>query len=434
MDMLKRVTVFVALFFPLFCGAFCPSGDKEEPDTVYVRDATDLIREQYRPLARYLTFFPGSIPTTGNEMEIITNGLHYRELLVADFEAAKDYIELETMLFATDTTGHFFKDLLLNRAADGVKVRYTHDNVANLFDNIIDGRAVFKGFYSDMRKRGVDMRNFKPIWRINDGLYPLTSWNHRKISIVDGKVAYIGGMNINDGSMGAWEDTHIRIKGPAVMSLRALFLQGWNSLSLSESGKIPLHLVRSEEAAVGDGAVFQIFADGPDVPANSMQDALVWTLENASRYVYIATPYFMPTKRVVKAMKKAAERGLDVRLLIARDADVGMASPVNHSYYETCVRSGVRIFERVDRFVHSKVFIADDYMTYIGSSNIDKQSLLKLYEAGAMIYDEHTATINAGKFLEDLKGTEEVSETTFAGWSAGERIKQKLFRPIAFWM
>ncbi|MBQ2107974.1 MAG: hypothetical protein II475_04740, partial [Bacteroidales bacterium] len=126
--------------------------------------------------------------------------------------------------------------------------------------------------------------------------------------------------------------------------------------------------------------------------------------------------------------------GLDVRLLIARDADVEFASPVNHSYYKTCVRSGVRIFERVDRFVHSKVFIADDYMIYIGSSNLDKQSLLKLYEAGAMIYDEHTATLNARKYLEDLKGTEEVTETTFAGWSAGERFKQKVFRPLSFWM
>ena len=432
--MLKQLMVNVTLLFLLLCRASCPSVSGAEPDTVYVRDATGLIREQYRPLARYLTFVPASIPTVGNEMEIITNGLHYRELLTADYKAAKDYIELETMLFASDTTGHFFKELLLQKAGEGVTVRYTHDNVANLFDNIIDGRSFFNGFYSDMRKRGVDMRNFRPLGRFCDGLYPITSWNHRKISIVDGKVAYVGGMNINDGSMGAWEDTHIRIKGPAVMSLRAMFLQNWNMLSTSKSGKIPLQLVRSDEAASGEGAVFQLFADGPDVPANSVQDALVWTLENASRYVYIATPYFMPTKRVVKAMKKAAERGLDVRLLIARDADVEFASPVNHSYYKTCVRSGVRIFERVDRFVHSKVFIADDYMLYIGSSNLDKQSLLKLYEAGAMIYDEHTATLNARKYLEDLKGTEEVTETTFAGWSAGERFKQKVFRPLSFWM
>ena len=432
--MLKRLTVTVALLIPLLCRAFCPSGNSESPDTVYIQDATSLIREQYRPLARFLTFIPASIPTVGNDMEIITDGRRYRQLLTADFSGAKDYIELETMLFASDTSGRFFKDLLLQKVKDGVAVRYTHDNVANLFDNMFDGRTFFNGFYTDMRKRGIDMRNFKPLRRVNDGFYPISSWNHRKISIVDGDVAYVGGMNINDGSMGFWEDTHIRLKGPAVMSLRSMFLQNWNMLSVTRDGRIPLHLVRSETPASGDGPVFQLFADGPDVPAHSVQDALIWTLENASRYVYIATPYFMPTNRLVKAMKSAATRGVDVRVLIARDADMEIASPVNHSYYKNCVRSGVRIFERVDRFVHSKVFVADDYLLYIGSSNMDKQSLLKLYEAGAMIYDEQTATFNAQKFLDDLNGTEEVTETTFAGWSASERFKQKFYRPISFWM
>ena len=416
-------------------GAVIPSELPERSDTVLVEDATSLIRPGYRGLAKALTFSAASIPTVGNDIEIITNGLHYKELLMQDYRSARDYIELETFLFGSDTSGRVFKKLLSEKVKEGVPVRYTHDNFGNLFDNIFDGRPFFNGYYTSMRKDdGVNLRNFTPARRLNDGLYPMSSRNHRKISVIDGKVAYVGGMNINDGSLGAWEDTHIRVTGPAVMSLRALFLQNWNMLAKGKSGRIPLYLVKSDSVPTGEGPVFQVFADGPDMPAHSVQDALIWTLDNASRYVYIETPYFMPTRVLVKAMKRAAARGVDVRLLVPRDCDVVAATPVNHSFYKACVRGGVRIFERVDRFVHSKVFVADDYLLYIGSSNMDTVSLLKLYEAGAMIYDENSATKLARSFLNDIKGCEEVTEATFAGWSSKERFQQTMLKPFAFWL
>ena len=432
--MVKHLLVITLLLSSLTSMAFCLPECRDVSDTVYVQDATNLILPQFRPLARALAVSPASIPTAGNDIEIITNGLRYRELLTSDYLSAKDYIEIECFLFGSDTSGRFFRKLLTEKVREGVQVRYTHDNFGNLFDNIFDGRPFFNGYYTSMRKDGVDLRNFATPGRLNDGNSPLASRNHRKISVIDGKVAYVGGMNINDGSLGAWEDTHMRVTGPAVMNLRALFLQNWNMLAGGKAGRIPLVLADGGSADKAEGPVLQVFADGPDMDSHSVQDMLVWALENASRYVYMETPYFVPTSRVLRSMKRAAARGLDVRILLPRDTDMAVASPVNHSFYKTCVKSGVRIFERVDRFVHSKVFIVDDYMLYIGSSNLDQLSLRKLYEAGAIIYDQSTAEAHARTFLADLQGCEEVTEKTFAGWSAGEKFKQKAFKSFSYWL
>jgi cardiolipin synthase len=398
-------------------------------DTVYVSDATPLIREEFRPLAEMLSITPAFLPTSGNSLEIITDGLRYKELFTRDLEKASGSVEIECLLFGDDNVGHVVKEMLVEKVSEGTHVRYMHEPFGNFFDSAFDDRPVLTGFYLQMEKDGIDKRDFYTPYKF---LCRTRELNHRKISVVDGGIAYAGGMNITDGSMGDWGDTHIRVSGPAAYDLRAIFFQNWNNFKGAGDEKVPMSVRRSSVPAPERGVILQTVSDGPDVPAPTCMEAVIWALEHASSYVYFQTPYYCPPQRVVKAMKRAAERGVDVRIIIPGACDISLCDPVNRSYYKTLTESGVKVYER-EQFNHSKVFVADDYLGCIGSSNLDKLSMRYLYEVNTFLYDEGVAASMKANFLERAAESELITDEHIRRWSVGKKMLQgasRLLTPV----
>ena len=393
-------------------------------DTVFVSDATPLVREEFQPLARMLSMTPAFVPTSGNSLEVITDGLRYKELFTDDVLKLSETVEIECLLFGDDAVGHEVKEMLVDKVLEGAHVRYMHEPFGNFFDSFFDNRPVLTGFYLQMERDGIDKRNFITPYKT---FCHTRNLNHRKISVIDGGVAYTGGMNITQGSMGSWGDTHIRVTGPAASDLRAIFFQNWNAFRGNGGEAVPLAVCAAPEQASQDGIILQTVADGPDVPAHTCMEAVIWALDHASSYIYFQTPYFCPPQRVVKAMKRAAERGVDVRIIIPGACDISLCDPVNRSYYKTLTKSGVKVYQR-EQFNNSKVFVCDDYLGCIGSSNLDWLSMRYLYEINTFLYDSGTASRMKANFLERAEESELVTDETIKGWSAGEKMLQGVSR------
>lgn len=397
-------------------------------------DSTAYIQPYYRNLADKLAIKPAFEPAGGNEFEIIRTGKRYAELLLDDIDSAEKIIELEVFLWGEDPAGLRVRDTLTHKVAQGVPVRYIYDNFGNFFDSAFDGRPVFTGFFKDLRKRGIDVREHTPLWLPDFTYTQPSARNHRKINLIDGKVAYVGGMNLTQGSMSGWGDTQIRITGPAAQKIRAQFLEDWNMLGPENPEYDRPFAESSHTAAYPGGKTVQFVADGPDQPAYMMEETIVWLLEHAKEYVWFETPYFLPSRPVMKAMKKAVERGVDVRVITPEITDMTSFDPAFHSSARECIRSGIKLFYRQPPFNHSKTLVCDDYITCVGSSNLDKLSLLSLYEAGVLIYDTPTASGHKAYLTGALDNSIVVDQKFIDSWDSSERFKQSMLGIIGHWL
>ena len=226
---------------------------------------------------------PVSVPTSGNDFELMRNGTRYSELLFRDIEAAGKSIDLEVLLFCEDKEGLRVRDSLLSKVRQGVEVRYIYDNFGNFFDSIFDGRPLFGGFHRSIGKGGVKVRSFSPLWAPDYTYTTPGCRNHRKINVIDDKIAYIGGMNFSEGSMAGWGDTQLRITGPAVQSIEGLFVSDWNRLA-GKKDSFTLSVEGPETD--GGGKILQVIPDGHDQPAYMMEEVFRWLLENAREYIW----------------------------------------------------------------------------------------------------------------------------------------------------
>ena len=454
---------------------------------LFGHDNESAVREEFRPLARLLGAESYPSVTSGNDIEIITNGQRKFDLLREDILAAKESIHIEYFHFGNDKGSKAIKRLLMQKAREGVKVRFLYENIANF--------PIASAYYNAMRKAGVEVVKFtNPRMHLLDLVTKLNYRNHRKIAVIDGKIGYTGGMNINDHYFRLWRDTHLRLTGNAVAVLQHTFLDSWLTgggtidkamiefypmakepvipateppLPVTESAHSvtePPHLVTepaevpekaglqrtvaSTSSATGENGpaadenglategngsaagekeidfhathptlknkLVQIVPDEPDLPLTILQLSYEWALQHAKKYIYLQTPYFVPTEPVMDALKTAALCGVDVRLMLPEVADNILMRPANRAYYEEVLQAGVRIFLRQGEFIHAKTFVCDDYLSSIGSANLDFRSFAINYEINAHIYDEETALMNKGIFLYDLR---QCRELTIEEWS-----------------
>jgi cardiolipin synthase A/B len=429
------------------------AGTTPELDKVLFGDGLlDGIREDFRPLAKLLRSDTRPAVTAGNDIEVITTGRRKFELLRQDILAAKESIHIEYFHFGDDKGSKAIRRLLMQKAAEGVKVRFLHENIANF--------PIKPSYYAEMEKAGVEVVKFtNPRQHLLDFATKLNYRNHRKIVVIDGKIGYTGGMNINDRYFKLWRDTHLRITGPAVATLQYTFLDSW----LTGGGTIdrkmveyyPMAMVPAASCEVCPagvpcpdaplpeeidfkavqpvlkGKLMQIVPDEPDLPLPILQLSYEWILQHARKYIYLQTPYFVPPEPVMDALKTAALCGVDVRLMLPEVADNLLMRPANKAYYEEALLAGVRIFLRKGEFIHSKTFVCDDYLSSVGSANLDYRSFTINYEVNTYIYDEQTALLNKGIFLSDLKLC---SELTLEEWAARpwhSRLLESLVRLFA---
>ena len=436
---------------------------------LFGHDNVSAVKEEFRPLARLLGADSYPSVTSGNDVEIITSGQRKFDLLREDILAAKESIHIEYFHFGNDKGSKEIKQLLMQKAREGVKVRFLYENIANF--------PIASAYYNNMRKAGVDVVKFtNPRMHVLDFATKLNYRNHRKIVVIDGKIGYTGGMNINDHYFRQWRDTHLRMTGDAVAVLQYTFLDSWLTgggtidkpmidfypmakKPVTEHAEVTVQKrdisdnVASTGSATGNtgsatgdadseidfhathpilkGKLMQIVPDEPDLPLPILQMSYEWALQHAKKYIYLQTPYFVPTEPVMDALKTAALCGVDVRLMLPEVADNLLMRPANRAYYEEALQAGVRIFLRKGEFIHAKTFVCDDYLSSIGSANLDFRSFAINYEVNAYIYDEQAALMNKGIFKYDLR---QCHELTLEEWNARpwySRILESFMRLFA---
>lgn len=389
----------------------------ETAEALFSDKDMDKVDIRCRPLARLLRAAgEGNKVYSGSSFEIITSGQRKRELLLEDIRAAKKFIHIEYFRFGNDKSGREVRDLLIQKVKEGVEVRFLNNNMI--------GRKIPRSYFRNMRKEGIDVLPFTHIHNgFRSWLMRLNHQNHRKIVVIDGQISYTGGMNLNDNYFYKWRDTHLRLCGPVVARLQASFIDHWISSGGSLKHDLSYYFPPMIPQLGGNfkDKLIQVVTDAPENPWTSMQLGYEWILHNAREYVYIQTPYFIPPDSFLDALKVAALRGVDVRIMLPKDVDTPLAGPANHSFYEECLEAGIRIFERGGEFIHSKTLVADDSISIIGASNLDVRSFSINSEVNTVIYDHEVAISCKEIFLSDDALLQEIDADT---WIASRKWYQ----------
>lgn len=401
--------------------------DKEALDAILFGTACrDNVHEAFRPLVNLLGSNQRPAVSVAKEIEIITEGQRKLDLLLQDLQNARRSIYMEYFHFGIDNSSRRIRDILMQKAQEGLDVRFINENFANL--------PIPTLYYNAMKQSGVKVVHFTDLrYHFFDVLTRINYRDHRKIVIIDGHIGYVGGMNINNHYFHQWRDTHLRITGPAVAGLEYLFMDSW----LTSGGEAETSLfsprTQTAEPERTAGTLIQIVPDGPDSRWPILQMSYEWTLLHAQHYVYMQTPYFAPPEPLLNALKTAALSGVDVRLMVPQKPDSWLLRPVNKSYYKEILEAGVRIYERGGNFMHSKTFVADDYLSSIGSANLDYRSFCIDYEANSYVYDTAFALQNKEIFFRDMEQCEEITLDKMNRQQWYQRLFQgfvRLFSPL----
>ena len=388
----------------------------ETPDLgAAVFDSIDI---NWRPLARTLALQGKMLPVSGNSIEIFTDGRSKFTAFNNDLRNAEHFIDMEYYRFAADTIAGVVKDILMDKAEAGVPVRMILESRSN---------APKVSFYRQLRKaEGVYTVDVQNPGDVLGGIWNIDFRDHRKIAVIDGRYCYTGGMNIADVYHTQWRDTHVKLEGPIVEDFERMFDDFWQYFGGEPFAVRPLN-----ERVKEGGAIMQVAQGGPYTTDLPIKEGVEQALVAARDYFYIQTPYLCPPKSTIEAMKEAAGRGVDVRLMVPKTQDVPIMLWVNHYFYKKILKAGVRIFERDDPFMHSKSYVTDDYVSCYGSANLDNRSFFLNYENNLYIYDKDVAARSKEIFNEDLAHSEEITEKE-TRWSLLERIIQNFLILVGY--
>ena len=367
---------------------------------LFSNSLTMRVEQRFRPLAMLLAK-DGRLSVAVSDVEIITSGRRKHDLLIGDILNAKESIHMEYYHFGIDKSSRKIRQVLMEKARQGVKVRFINENIANW--------PIPNCYFRSMRKAGVEVVNFSDSrFSLLRFLRTLSYRDHRKIVVIDNRIGYTGGMNITANYFHRWRDTHLRLTGTAVASLQLAFLDTW----LASGGHIPSALVNffpdrlqagTDSAEKGQWRVLtQITPDDPTSPEPVLQTAYEWILNHAQSYVWFQSPYIAPPPSLLEAMRHAAQRGVDVRVMVPEQCDTAIMRPINKSYYADLVHAGVQLYIRSGEFMHSKTIVCDDYLSCVGTTNLDYRSFGIDYEINTFFYDREVALRQKQLFVDDL--------------------------------
>ncbi len=392
---------------------------------LFDRSTENKIKPEYRELSRLLSRSNGTTVCDNNDIEIITSGQRKFEALCEDLKNAKHHIHMEYFYFRKDEGSKKIKEILMQKAREGVKVRFIHENIANI---LISPR-----YYNEMKEAGVEVVKFI------DAKFSLVRWgmqlnyrDHRKVVIIDGKIGYTGGMNISDDYFLRWRDTHLRLTGNSVAKLQYSFMTSYiTSGGIIEDDLTPYF---PEQPAVEENdCLVQIVPDEPDLRWPIYHMGACWVAQHARNYLYVQTPYFVPPEPLLQALKITALKGTDVRLMLPYKADLFFMGPPNCSYFQECLEAGVKIYRKKGNFIHAKTLVSDNYLSIVGSSNWDHRSIDLSYELNAYLFGEKIGKMNKEIFLKDQEECVEVNLEEWKHRPWYQRFAQaiaKLFSPI----
>ena len=337
----------------------------------------------------------------GNRVVLLQDGKETYDAMLAAIARATDHINLETYIFEDDEIGKKFADALLARQAAGVQVNLIYDSVGSI--------KTPREFFKRLADAGIGVMEFNPVnplasrrgWRINKR-------DHRKLLIVDGQSAFLGGINISsvyssgsipkgDGTASkhpvAWRDTHLQVDGPVVADFQKMFLETWQK----QKGK-PLAQRNYLPSLKEDGKeLVRAIGSTPDDPYSQIYLTLLSAIRSAEKTVHITNAYFVPDPNIVNVLREAAARGVDVKLILPSQSDSGMVFHAGRSHYSRLLEAGIQIYERRDALLHAKTAVIDGVWSTVGSTNLDWRSILSNDEINAVILGAEF-----GKQMEDV--------------------------------
>ncbi|HTY16005.1 MAG TPA: cardiolipin synthase [Methanoregulaceae archaeon] len=368
-----------------------------------------------------------AIVTNDNQITVYTKGSEKFSALIEAIRKASHHVHLEYFILKDDGLGKEVMAALTERARAGVEVRL-------LVDGIGSGRLP-RRFFDDLVSEGGHYAVFFPSL-IPFFNYRINYRNHRKIAVIDGKLAFIGGFNIGDDYVGKgkrwgfWRDTAVKIEGSAAAAAQLRFFQDWNYAS---GQKIDFHPVYFPENEDKSGSIVQIVSGGPDTQWNPVKESYMKMINSATETVYIQTPYFIPDESVVDSLRIAALSGLDVRIMIPTKPDHLFVYWASHSYIEQLLPSGVRAYTYDNGFLHAKTIVIDGAVASVGSANWDLRSFHLNFETNAVIYDPFIAGELKEAFEHDLVHCRELATGWYDSRSVFFKARaaiSRLFSPI----
>lgn len=346
----------------------------------------------------------------GNKVELLIDGPQTMAAMMDAIRSATDHINLETYIFDQDEVGLEFAELLKAKQREGVQVNVIYDSVGTL--------GTPAEFFNAMRDAGIRLLEFNPVNPLKRfGRWRLNNRDHRKILIVDGKMAFTGGINISKeyssaslssspsaSSESGWRDTHIQVEGPAVAALQALFLETWmqqKGEKLADRNYFP----PLEEAG---SEVLRVISTHPDGDY-SVFKAYALAMQHAQRSIHLTIAYFVPDQQIIDSLTQAAQRGVQVRIIFPSVTDHGLVFHAGRSFYQELLEAGVHIYELQESVLHAKTAVIDGMWSTVGSANLDMRSFLHNTEVNVVVLSARFGQVMEAAFQADLNNSRQIT-------------------------
>jgi len=359
-----------------------------------------------------------ALPYLARDIRLIQRGADYFQTLEDDIDQARHHVHIESFIFENDQAGQRIAQALARAAQRGVEVRLIYDDVGCW--------TVPRRFFRAMRQRGIQAEPFERV-RFRMLTHRVNYRNHRKIAVIDGRIAYAGGMNIADRYADpAWRDQQVRLQGSAVYGLQQIFLSDWflcTSQDLADSPYYP-----DLPAAGQPEALAQIVSTEPFGTCHNLLMAYTHLIENARQRILIQTPYFMPTETIRDAIRNAALRGVKVQIMVPAKPGGRWMTRANESYFQSVLEMGAEILAYNPGMLHAKTLVIDDDFAAVGSVNIDYRSLLDTFEDSAFFYDADVNARLAALFAADKPQCTLVDLDTWKRRSTLRKLSESFIR------
>jgi cardiolipin synthase A/B len=384
------------------------------------RDYDDLAERTER-IVHLLLYNASSPMTRYNQVQVLTNGKDAYRVMLDRLQQAQDHIHFISFIVRDDHIGREFKQVFIEKARSGVKVRVIIDGLGS--------RALPSAYIREMEEAGVEVFIFSPI--IFPYLRKVNYRNHRKITIIDGKVGFVGGLNVGDEYLGKgtkfsfWRDTHMMLEGDAVYFLQLIFLMDWQFTSKKE---LPMQTRYFPPHDFQQRTYVQIAASGPDSDWEYIQKVYFSLITSARSKVFITTPYLIPDDSNIMALKTAALSGIDVRIIVPEVPDHVIVYWASRSYFMELLEAGVKIYSYQKGFIHAKIMIVDDEIATIGTANFDIRSFQHNFEVSGVIYDSFVAGRLGRDFEQDIRDSKEIWLDDFNQRPFNQKAKESIAR------
>lgn len=374
----------------------------------------------------------------GNHAILLVDGPATFAALRRAIQEAKHHVHIETYIFADDELGQSVADLLLQRRREGIEIRVIYDGIGSV--------TTPAAFFDRMRAGGIEVLAFKPLTPPNLLPWRANNRDHRKIAVIDGRVAFTGGINISstyesasssrpgpeDGVEEGWRDTHIELRGPVATQFQSIFFETWTRAGGHVSPAVDQYFPTLK--SVGDELVAAVATEGDNDNEAKIYATYLTAIQLAQERIWLTHAYFAPNKRMREAMVDAAQRGVDVRLIVPSFSDSGLVLNASRASYEELLEGGVRIYEQKHALLHAKTAVFDHALSFVGSANMDMRSFLHNNEVNAVIVGREFALKMETVFERDLRETQEVTRAEWRKRPITDRLKQFASSWFSYWL